>query len=236
MVTTRSGCIFPEKRRSYKHNRDRLVNKLKPGDHIAANRTMVWSYEHHGIYEGEGKGYPSVVHFQGPLIILFHILSQSQRCVYDCGYEHQKEGNVVTSCIDCFSQGRSMFKMQYMLHDDLLSAKDEDWNELTDGKLIPEYRSEKFYLEHYKNGQLHGHSIAQTKKRKRSKLARQVMFYSEFSIRTSEEVLKVAREYQPPEYSLVCNNCEHFAVYCKTGKKMSRQSQIFNAENRLCPL
>ncbi|KAL9686181.1 hypothetical protein QQ045_023636 [Rhodiola kirilowii] len=51
--------------KKYRNNRDRLLNKLKPGDHIAAKR-MAWYYEHHGIYEGEEKGYPSVIHFQGP--------------------------------------------------------------------------------------------------------------------------------------------------------------------------
>ncbi|MDY6853783.1 MAG: lecithin retinol acyltransferase family protein [Thermodesulfobacteriota bacterium] len=39
-----------------------------------------------------------------------------------------------------------------------------------------------------------------------------------------DETLKLAREYLTDgDYSLIFNNCEHFATYCATGKKKSRQ-------------
>ncbi|CAM8927033.1 unnamed protein product [Rhodiola kirilowii] len=221
------GKSFEVGTKKYRNNRDRLVSKLKPGDHIAAKR-MSWYYEHHGIYEGEEKGYPSVIHFQGPSSFFYKLLGSdlSSSCIYKCGYEHPKEGKVVTSCIDCFSQRKTMFKMQYKLQKkNLLSHQDTDWNELKPGKLIQGYRKQKYYLEHYKKEQLHGHSSVPTQKRKRSSgqytLEDQVRLYQMSSIRSSEQVLEVARQYTSPPYNLFCNNCEHFAVFCTTGENKS---------------
>lgn len=40
----------------------------------------------------------------------------------------------------------------------------------------------------------------------------------------NDETLKLVREYLTGEdYSLIFNNCEHFATYCATGKKKSKQ-------------
>lgn len=40
----------------------------------------------------------------------------------------------------------------------------------------------------------------------------------------NDETLKLVREYLTDgDYSLIFNNCEHFATYCATGKKKSRQ-------------
>ncbi|KAL9684404.1 hypothetical protein QQ045_021840 [Rhodiola kirilowii] len=46
------------------------------------------------------------------------------------------------------------------------------------------------------------------------------------SIRSSEQVLEVARKYTSPQYNLFCNNCEqHFALFCTTGEDKSYQIQ-----------
>ncbi|KAL9681751.1 hypothetical protein QQ045_013539 [Rhodiola kirilowii] len=155
-METRSGRFYPvdseeNRLQQYRNDRDTLVSKLKPGDHIAAKRRMLRSYEHHGIYEGKKNGYQSVIHFQGPLKVKGSNNRPSDRsqttCTNECGYEHPKEGKVVTSCIDCFSQGKTMFKMQYMLQKHLLSHKDAvDCIALKPGQLIQGYRQKKYYL------------------------------------------------------------------------------------------
>lgn len=100
-----------------------------------------------GIYEGTYCGYPSVIHFQGPITSYVKGgAAASLFCISKCGYRHPKKGGLVISCLDCFSQGKKMFKIRYMMKRDLLTDQDPNWNYLKPGKVIAGYCTKKYYL------------------------------------------------------------------------------------------
>ena len=58
-----------------------------------------------------------------------------------------------------------------------------------------------------------------------------VVRFPEYMVRSPEEVVKTAYELIGEEgYNLVFNNCEHFAMYCKTGKHASEQVRRMGME------
>lgn len=60
------------------------------------------------------------------------------------------------------------------------------------------------------------------------KLAFDDLFGNEMTIYSPEETVKRAEsQLGKGKYNLVVNNCEHFAVWCKTGKRESSQVQRF---------
>ena len=60
------------------------------------------------------------------------------------------------------------------------------------------------------------------------KLALDTFFGNEMTIYSPEETVKRAEsKLGKGKYNLVFNNCEHFAVWCKTGKRESSQVQRF---------
>lgn len=73
------------------------------------------------------------------------------------------------------------------------------------------------------DGKLYGHSRIPKGKLHHYRLKEQVRFYEMSSERSSREVLVVAWESKLKAYNLGCNNCEHFAVFCKTGLLRSIQ-------------
>ncbi|XP_031503814.1 protein LEAD-SENSITIVE 1-like [Nymphaea colorata] len=106
-------------------NRD----SLRPGDHIYSWR-KAYIYAHHGIYVGEDM----VIHFtrgQGQEVgtgTVVDILLQSSTLnprnglCPNCTYEDNSHG-VVSSCLDCFLAGGSLYRFEYSVTPAFFLAK-----------------------------------------------------------------------------------------------------------------
>lgn len=153
-------------------------DEIKPGDHVYSWRRG-YVYAHHGIYAGDG----TVVHFTrggtqeiGTGTPLDRLLSSSVPSCGDtpcekCGDQSALDG-VITSCLDCFLSGGSLYLFHYAV-------------------------SPAFFLARLRGGTC---SFAPSD--------------------PPEAVLHRARYlllHGFGAYHLFKNNCEDFAIYCKTG-------------------
>lgn len=104
-------------------------HQLKPGDHIYSWRTA-YIYAHHGIYVGDGM----VIHFTraagqetGTGTFLDRILfssspSNAGNLCERCGDQSNLHG-VISSCIDCFLSGGSLYLFHYAVSPAFFIAK-----------------------------------------------------------------------------------------------------------------
>ncbi|KAL0647773.1 hypothetical protein Bca4012_046064 [Brassica carinata] len=103
-------------------------DELKAGDHIYSWRSYI--YSHHGIYVGDGK----VIHFnrRGGLeigtgtyldnIIQISVPRHGDNPCPNCGDQSILDG-VISSCLDCFLAGGSLYLFQYDVSKAILVAK-----------------------------------------------------------------------------------------------------------------
>eukprot|EP00250_Pteridium_aquilinum_P004420 c14631_g1_i1 orf=439-1176(-) len=94
--------------------------QLQAGDHIYSWRAY-HSYAHHGIFIGDGK----VIHFtrgdgqeMGTGTFLDNFLGswappQSSRFCEECRQHRQNSNGVVVSCLECFLNGRRLYRFEY---------------------------------------------------------------------------------------------------------------------------
>ncbi|CAF2345148.1 unnamed protein product [Brassica napus] len=154
-------------------------DELKAGDHIYSWRSYI--YSHHGIYVGDGK----VIHFtrRGGLeigtgtyldkIIQFSVPRHGgDNPCPNCGDQSILDG-VISSCLDCFLAGGSLYLFQYDVSKAILVAKQRGGTCTTATSDPPEE------VVHRARYLLSGNGFG--------------------------------------EYHLLDNNCEDFAIYCKTG-------------------
>ncbi|CAF1782528.1 protein LEAD-SENSITIVE 1 [Brassica napus] len=153
-------------------------DELKAGDHIYSWRSYI--YSHHGIYVGDGK----VIHFtrRGGLeigtgtyldnIIQISVPRHGDNPCPNCGDQSILDG-VISSCLDCFLAGGSLYLFQYDVSKAVLVAKQRGGTCTTAPSDPPEEVVHRAKCLLWSNG---------------------------FG-----------------EYHLLDNNCEDFAIYCKTG-------------------
>ncbi|CAN7034869.1 unnamed protein product [Brassica oleracea var. botrytis] len=153
-------------------------DELKAGDHIYSWRSYI--YSHHGIYVGDGK----VIHFtrRGGLeigtgtyldnIIQISVPRHGDNPCPNCGDQSILDG-VISSCLDCFLAGGSLYLFQYDVSKAILVAKQRGGTCTTAPSDPPEEVVHRAKCLLWSNG---------------------------FG-----------------EYHLLDNNCEDFAIYCKTG-------------------
>lgn len=84
-----------------------------------------------------------------------------------------------------------------------------------------------FLIEHKRGDELRGHSLISKYERSKYTMEDRLRYYKIPSKRSAEQVLEEARlsksKFKPGTYKLRSQNCEHFAVFCKTGKSRSIQ-------------
>ncbi|KAG2640647.1 protein LEAD-SENSITIVE 1-like [Panicum virgatum] len=182
--------------------------QLKRGDHIYCWRTRAgYSYSHHGIYESDQKViqycsastfssssssrqagsngssalYPTSL-FQIPLAL--SAMTQAQRTCIACR-EAERDGGVVISCLDCFTEGDNICLFVYS---------------------VPRW---------FRNVWLIGSPTQHT-------CLVEDEDPPETVLRRANNLLANHGDFSVDSYNFVTNNCQHFAIYSKTGRKLSR--------------
>ena len=188
---------------------------LKPGDHIYVYRKL-GLYQHHGIYIGIENGEHTVVHFNAPV--------KSK--------DETSDGEVPVKSKDKTSDGEVSIKSKDKTTDGKVPEKSKD--KTSDGKVTTS--DEKVFKIHKSSLKIFkGWSL----------MLRLVCYGADFNDmerRTSgttqtleslppQEVVATAQYYAEhstewSEYNLIDNNCEMFALYCKTGIRITGRSQI----------
>lgn len=161
-------------------------DELQVGDHIYSWRAY-YSYAHHGIYIGDGK----VVHFtrgqgqeMGTGTFLDNFLGswappQSSRFCEECSAHMRNSNGVVASCVDCFLNGRPLYRFEYGVDTATFFAKARGGTcTLAESDPVEEVLHRALYLLEKGFG----------------------------------------------GYHIFRNNCEDFAMYCKTGLLMTDEN------------
>ncbi|PAN03605.1 hypothetical protein PAHAL_1G009400 [Panicum hallii] len=164
---------------------------LKRGDHIYCWRTRAgYFYSHHGIYESDQKviQYCGASTFSSSLIQIpltpLSAMTQARRTCIACR-EAEREGGVVISCLDCFTEGDNICLFVYS---------------------VPRW---------FRNVWLIGSPIQHT-------CLVEAEDPPETVLRRANNLLANHGRFSVDSYDFAANNCQHFAIYCKTGRKLTR--------------
>ncbi|WVZ82657.1 hypothetical protein U9M48_029899 [Paspalum notatum var. saurae] len=111
-------------------------------------------------------------------------MTQAQRTCIACR-EAEREGGVVISCLDCFTEGDNICLFVYS---------------------VPRW---------FRNMWLIGTPTQHT-------CLVEAEDPPETVLRRANNLLANHGGFSADSYDLVTNNCQHFAIYCKTGRKLTR--------------
>ncbi|PKA66804.1 hypothetical protein AXF42_Ash003460 [Apostasia shenzhenica] len=103
---------------------------LKPGDHVYSWRAA-YVYAHHGIYVGNDK----VIHFTRgrgqevgtgtvlDILLVSSVPKRSETPCPTCNTQISESHGVISSCLDCFLAGGSLYRFEYAVTPALFIAK-----------------------------------------------------------------------------------------------------------------